>query len=59
MGKELQDNYEAARKVFQEADQALGFSVSRLCFEGPMEDLTLTKTLSLQSLLRLLLPLLS
>ncbi|MGB4274958.1 MAG: ACP S-malonyltransferase [Bacillota bacterium] len=43
MGKELQDNYEAARKVFQEADQALGFSVSRLCFEGPMEDLTLTK----------------
>jgi [acyl-carrier-protein] S-malonyltransferase len=43
MGKDLADNFPAARQVFEEADEALGFSLSRLCFEGPAEDLQLTE----------------
>src|ERR1700682_244354 len=43
MGKDLADNFPAARKVFEEADQALGFPLSRLCFAGPAEDLQLTQ----------------
>lgn len=43
MGKELADNVPAARQVFEEADEALGFAISRLCFEGPAEDLQLTE----------------
>ncbi len=43
MGKALFDASPAARKVFERADQALGFSISKLCFEGPKEELTLTK----------------
>ncbi|HKG78231.1 MAG TPA: ACP S-malonyltransferase [Pyrinomonadaceae bacterium] len=43
MGKELAENFPAARQVFEEADDALGFSMSRLCFEGPAEDLQLTE----------------
>jgi [acyl-carrier-protein] S-malonyltransferase len=43
MGKELADNFTAARKVFEEADDALEFSISRLCFEGPAEELQLTE----------------
>ncbi len=43
MGKELFDQSPAARRVFEEADDALGFSISKLCFEGPDEDLMLTK----------------
>ena len=35
MGKELFENSAAARQVFEEADEALGFAISRLCFEGP------------------------
>lgn len=42
MGKELADNFKSARISFEEADDALGFSLSRLCFEGPEEDLKLT-----------------
>jgi [acyl-carrier-protein] S-malonyltransferase len=42
MGKELAEKYPVARAVFDEADQALGFSVSKLCFEGSEEDLKLT-----------------
>ena len=42
MGKELADNFKAARVSFEEADDALGFSLSRLCFEGPEEELKLT-----------------
>ncbi|HXM34713.1 MAG TPA: ACP S-malonyltransferase [Pyrinomonadaceae bacterium] len=42
MGKDLAENFSAARKVFEEADDALGFSLSRLCFEGPAEELQLT-----------------
>ena len=43
MGKNLADNYEEARRVFEEADKALGFPLSDLCFFGPEEDLTLTR----------------
>lgn len=42
MGKALADAYPAARLVFEEADQALGFPLSKLCFEGPDQDLKLT-----------------
>jgi [acyl-carrier-protein] S-malonyltransferase len=42
MGKALAEAYPAARLVFEEADQALGFPLSTLCFEGPEEDLKLT-----------------
>ena len=42
MGKELADNFSVARQVFEEADQALGFSISNLCFEGPEEELRKT-----------------
>src|SRR5580692_10254782 len=43
MGKALADTYPSARLVFEEADQALGFSLSKLCFEGPDDDLKLTQ----------------
>jgi [acyl-carrier-protein] S-malonyltransferase len=43
MGKALADAYPAARRVFDEADDALGFSISRLCFEGPDDQLKLTE----------------
>ncbi|MGH9840055.1 MAG: ACP S-malonyltransferase [Blastocatellia bacterium] len=42
MGRDLADNFPAARAVFAEADRALGFSLSDLCFNGPEEDLQLT-----------------
>jgi [acyl-carrier-protein] S-malonyltransferase len=43
MGRELAEQYPAARAVFDEADEALGFALSRLCFEGPAEELQLTE----------------
>jgi [acyl-carrier-protein] S-malonyltransferase len=43
MGKDLSDNFPAARQVFEEADTALGFALSKLCFEGPAEQLQLTE----------------
>lgn len=43
MGKAIHDAYPSARLVFQEADEALGFSLSKLCFEGPEEDLRRTE----------------
>lgn len=43
MGKDLADNFAVARQVFEEADDALGFAISRLCFEGPAEELQLTE----------------
>jgi [acyl-carrier-protein] S-malonyltransferase len=43
MGRELAENFPAARHIFEEADAALGFAISRLCFEGPEEDLKLTE----------------
>ncbi|HZP00782.1 MAG TPA: ACP S-malonyltransferase [Terriglobia bacterium] len=42
MGRELAEYSARAREVFREADNALGFPLSRLCFEGPAEDLQLT-----------------
>jgi [acyl-carrier-protein] S-malonyltransferase len=42
MGKELADNFPVARETFKEADDALGFPLSRLCFEGPEDELRLT-----------------
>ena len=43
MGKDLARRFQAAREVFAEADEALGFSLSALCFEGPEGDLQLTE----------------
>jgi [acyl-carrier-protein] S-malonyltransferase len=42
MGKDLFDNFPAARAVFQEADESLGFSLSEMCFAGNEADLQLT-----------------
>lgn len=42
MGRDLARELEPARRTFQEADDALGFSISKLCFEGPEDQLTLT-----------------
>jgi [acyl-carrier-protein] S-malonyltransferase len=42
MGKELASSSAAARRVFEEADEVLGFSLSSLCFEGPEDELALT-----------------
>jgi [acyl-carrier-protein] S-malonyltransferase len=43
MGKELAEAFPAAREVFERADRALGDSISKLCFEGPESELTLTR----------------
>jgi [acyl-carrier-protein] S-malonyltransferase len=43
MGRELAERFPLAAETFAEADAALGFSLSRLCFEGPEEDLRLTE----------------
>src|SRR5579863_174344 len=43
MGKSLAENFEAAQECFEQADAALGFSLSRMCFEGPEEDLKRTE----------------
>lgn len=43
MGKELAALYPVARHTFQEADDALGFALSKLCFEGPAEQLRMTE----------------
>lgn len=43
MGKDLAEKYPAARQVFEEADAALGFGLSELCFNGPAEQLQLTE----------------
>jgi [acyl-carrier-protein] S-malonyltransferase len=43
MGKDLAENFPAARKVFEKADEALGFPLSRLCFDGPAAELQLTE----------------
>lgn len=42
MGKELAEKYPSARAVFDEADKALGFSISQMCFAGSEEDLKQT-----------------
>jgi [acyl-carrier-protein] S-malonyltransferase len=43
MGKEFSDNYEVARRTFEEADETLGYRLSEVCFEGPEEKLKLTE----------------
>src|SRR5499427_5230227 len=43
MGRELAEKYPVARRTFQEADDALGYKLSQLCFEGPEEQLRLTE----------------
>jgi len=43
MGKDVAEKYPVARRVFDEIDAALGFSISKLCFEGPEEALKLTE----------------
>ena len=43
MGKDLAEKFPAARQVFEEADAALGFALSDLCFNGPDEQLQLTE----------------
>lgn len=42
MGRELAETFPAARDTFQEADEVLGFALSRLCWEGPEDELTAT-----------------
>jgi [acyl-carrier-protein] S-malonyltransferase len=43
MGRDLYDNFPAARELFDEADEALGFPLSKLIFEGPEDQLKLTE----------------
>jgi len=43
MGKELADKYPVARQTFQEAEHALGYKLSQLCFDGPEDQLRLTE----------------
>lgn len=43
MGKGLRDAFPEAARVFEEADEALGIEISKLCLEGPEEDLRLTE----------------
>lgn len=43
MGKELAENFVVVRHTFEEADDALGQAISRLCFEGPESELQLTE----------------
>ncbi len=43
MGKDIFENTPEGKEIFDIADAALGFSLSKLCFEGPAEDLMLTK----------------
>ncbi len=42
MGRDLYDSFDSVKTLFRQADEALGFSISRLCFEGPEEDLRQT-----------------
>ena len=42
MGKDLFDQYDVAKRLFAEADGALGYSIKDMCFEGPADDLKLT-----------------
>ena len=42
MGRDLYDNVKSARSVFEQADKALGLSISKLCFEGPEDELRQT-----------------
>ena len=39
MGRDLADAYPRARRLYEQADESLGFALSTLCFDGPQEDL--------------------
>jgi [acyl-carrier-protein] S-malonyltransferase len=43
MGKDLAEKYPIARHTFEEADEALGYKLSQVCFEGPEDQLRLTE----------------
>ena len=43
MGKDLAEKYPLARQTFEEADEALGYKLSQICFDGPEEQLRLTE----------------
>src|ERR1035441_8303592 len=43
MGRELAERFPVAKQTFAETDEALGFSLSQLCFEGPEAELKLTE----------------
>jgi len=43
MGKDLYEGSPAAKTIFDKADDTLGFSLSRICFDGPEEELKQTK----------------
>jgi [acyl-carrier-protein] S-malonyltransferase len=43
MGRDLALKFPVAKRTYEEADDALGFAISKLCFDGPEDDLTLTK----------------
>src|SRR4051794_11781548 len=43
MGRELKERFPVAAETFAEADEALGFAISKLCFEGPEDELRLTE----------------
>ena len=43
MGRELADKFPVARQTFEEADEALGYRLSQVCFDGPEEQLRLTE----------------
>lgn len=45
MGKSLAEKFSAAREIFRQADEALGFPLSELCFDGPAEVLQLTENM--------------
>ena len=42
IGRDLYDNFDSAKTIFKQADETLGFSISKLCFEGPEEELRQT-----------------
>jgi [acyl-carrier-protein] S-malonyltransferase len=43
MGRDLAENFAESRSIFEAADAALGFAISKLCFDGPEEELKLTE----------------
>ncbi len=43
MGKELYENFKVAKQIFEEADDTLQFPITKICFEGPDDDLKLTE----------------
>jgi [acyl-carrier-protein] S-malonyltransferase len=43
MGKELYQNYDIAKEIYNKANSALGFCISKICFEGPVEELNKTE----------------